>query len=156
MTGQPGDFRSWLADALGRRVQHPALEETLFLQIDELQRGPLEQLGRLVHMAIDELRLAQARIAEQARDVRTLEQALAALTARVDALSPGAGAEPSPPATEGHVLLVSTPDGYRLAARSGPPPAPGDTVEDAGNRYRVLNLGRSPLPGDRRPAALAL
>lgn len=156
MTDQPGDFRSWLADSLGRRVRHPVLEDTLFHQLGELERGPLEQLGRLVHMAVDEVRLAQARLAEQACDLRSLEEAVAELTARVDALAEHAVVGRSAPQRTGHLLLLSTPVGYRLAALPGPAPAPGDEVEQGGSRYRVLSHGRSPLAGDRRVAALAL
>lgn len=152
MTDRPEDFRSWLADAVGRRVRRPALETTLFHQLGEPERGPVEQLGRIVHTAIDELRFAQGRIAEQARDARSLERAVAELAARVDALASRAAARGAP----GHVLLLSTPGGYRLEALPGPPPDPGDEVEQGGSRYRVLNLGRSPLSGDRRVAALAL
>ena len=152
MPDSPGDFRSWLTDALGRRVRHPVLEDTLFHQLEELERGPLEQLGRLVHMAVEELRIAQQRLNDQTRDLRSLRDTVAELSARVDTLSEQAAAAPA----TGHVLLLSTAEGYRLAVRPGPPPALGDEVEAAGRRYRVLNLGRSQLPGDRRVSALAL
>jgi hypothetical protein len=54
---------------------------------------------------------------------------------------------------EGHVLFVAGPAGYRLHQREGPPPAAGDLVELGDGRYRVLRLGPSPLPGDRRRSA---
>lgn len=54
---------------------------------------------------------------------------------------------------EGHVLFVPGAAGYRLLARDGPPPARVDVVELDEVRYRVLRLGPSPLPGDRRRCA---
>jgi hypothetical protein len=61
------------------------------------------------------------------------------------------------PAT-GHVLFVGGPDGYRLREADGPPPAPGTELrpdEDGGATLVVVKVGRSPLPGDRRPCAYA-
>lgn len=54
---------------------------------------------------------------------------------------------------EAHVLFVASPAGYRLHQREGPPPAVGDLVELDEGRFRVLRLGPSPLPGDRRRSA---
>jgi uncharacterized coiled-coil protein SlyX len=146
----PDDIRGWLTEAVARRARHPELEKTLFHQLKELERGPLEQLGDLVRAVVEELRIAQHRLAEQAVDVRTLQQTVAVLTDRLDDL---ATRVPEPPPVEaGYVLLLPAPDGYRLLQREGPPPAPGELVEG----FRVLNRGSSPLPGDRRPCLLAL
>jgi hypothetical protein len=60
---------------------------------------------------------------------------------------------PEEEVTEGHVLFVPAPAGYRLLERDGPPPAGSDVVELAEARYCVLRLGPSPLPGDRRRCA---
>lgn len=150
------DVRGWLADALSRRSR-PALEETLFRQLRELEQGPLEQLGALVGHAIEELRVAQRRIAEQAGELRALARTVAALTDRVDSLT--AAAPPAAPAPEpvvGHLLLAGGADGYVLVAADGPPPAPGAEVSIGGRTWTVLGAGRSPLPGDRRPCVLAL
>jgi hypothetical protein len=58
---------------------------------------------------------------------------------------------PNPPAAvESHVLLVSSPDGYRLLNGKGGPPARGDLLDVEGDRFTVIRLGPSPLPGDRR------
>jgi hypothetical protein len=148
----PEDIRGWLAEALGRRTQRPALERTLFHQLDALERGPLEQLGELVRAVVEELRLAQQRLNEQAADLRALRATVVALSERVDRPAQA----PPEPVAEGHVLLLSTPDGYRLVERAGPLPAPGEAVEHEGARYRVLGRGRSPLPADARPCAVAL
>jgi hypothetical protein len=158
----PEDIRGWLAEALGRRTHRPALEQTLFHQLDALERGPIEQLGELVRAVVDELRVAQQRLAEQAADLRALKATVAALGARLDAVTAPPSeseSEPEPepePVAPGHVLLLSTTEGYRLVERDGPPPAPGGLVAHDGRDYGVLGRGRSPLPGDRRPCVLAL
>src|SRR4051812_5745467 len=54
---------------------------------------------------------------------------------------------------ERHLLFAPGPAGYTLAERDGSPPAVGDTLELEGKQLRVAKLGRSPLPGDRRPCA---
>ena len=58
---------------------------------------------------------------------------------------------PSPP--EGWVTFVPSPSGYRLAERDGVPPGRGAVVDVDGMPFRVLRLGPSPLPGDRRRCA---
>jgi hypothetical protein len=59
---------------------------------------------------------------------------------------------PSPPSTAaGHLLFRSTAHGYELRELAGPPPRQGDPVLLDGTRYHVERIGRSPLPGDRRP-----
>ena len=99
---------------------------------------------------------------------RSLER-LAELVERLVALVPDLAAarpgnpghstvEPAPaPAQEeapkGHVLFIGGPLGYRLAERDGSSPSRGDELEWEGARYRVLRLGASPLPGDRRRCA---
>lgn len=148
--------RGWLGEALGRR-RRAALEETLFRQLDELEQGPLERLGSLVHLVIGELRSAQRRLTEQAVDMRTLQETVAALAERVEQLEGRVHAETAPAATtEGHLLLLSTPAGYRLVARDGAPPPANEPIVHEGIVYRVLRGGRSPLPGDRRRCLLAL
>lgn len=157
MTDDEPEPRNWLGDALGRR-RRAALEETLFRQLEELEQGPLERLGALVHLVIEELRAAQRRLTEQALDLRDLRQTVATLAERVEQLETAgpAATAPSPAAAEGHLLLLSTADGYRLASRDGPPPPPGAPVDHEGAVYIVLRSGSSPLPGDRRPCLLAL
>lgn len=54
--------------------------------------------------------------------------------------------------SDAHVVVVPA-DGYRLAARTGGPPEPGERVELEGRVYVVTRLGPSPLPGDDRRCA---
>jgi hypothetical protein len=147
------EARSWLGDALARRTRHPTLEGTLFNRLHELEQGPLEQLSELVHLVVDELRVAQRRLSEQSGDLRALQRTVATLNDRVDRLSEPT---PAPEPVEGHVLLLTGAEAYRLAGREGPPPAPGDRLEEGGRSYRILGGGASPLPGDRRRCVLAL
>ena len=68
--------------------------------------------------------------------------------------NPAPTAEPNPePRVEGHLLLVSWPDGYRLLEREGALPARGDRLDVDHVGFSVLRLGPSPLPGDRRRCA---
>jgi hypothetical protein len=68
--------------------------------------------------------------------------------------NPAPGAVPSPaPSVDGHMLLVSSPEGYRLLEREGAPPARGDILDVDDVRFSVLRLGPSPLPADRRRCA---
>lgn len=54
---------------------------------------------------------------------------------------------------DGWVAFAGLPTGYRLAERDGAPPARGALVELDGERFRVLKVGASPLPGDARRCA---
>ena len=55
----------------------------------------------------------------------------------------------------GHVLFVGGPAGYALLERDGAAPERGEEVDVDGVRHRVVRLGPSPLPGDRRRCAFA-
>ena len=67
---------------------------------------------------------------------------------------PTARSEPAEPAAEqAELLFVATPSGYRLLESDGVAAARGDLVELAEGSFRVLRLGPSPLPGDRRRCA---
>jgi hypothetical protein len=154
MPDERPELRNWLADTMSRRVRHPVLEETLFHRFRDLEQGPQEQVGELVRLVIEELRVAQRRVTEQSSDLRGLQQAVGALSERLDGLSGRLPAAPAP--AGGHVLMLPLPDGYRALIRSGPPPAPGEPVELDGRTFRVLAHGASPYPADTRPCAFAL
>jgi hypothetical protein len=64
-------------------------------------------------------------------------------------------AAPAAPAevVAGHVLFVADPAGYRLLQRDGRPPGRGELVALEAERFRVVRLGPSPLPRDRRRCA---
>jgi hypothetical protein len=63
-------------------------------------------------------------------------------------------AAPAAPAGEtGWLAFVSSAHGYRLHERPGPLPAFGATVLLDDVPHRVVKLGPSPLPGDRRRCA---
>ncbi len=53
----------------------------------------------------------------------------------------------------GWIAFVSSPAGYRIVERDGPAPARGDARQLEGGSHRVLLVGPSPLPGDRRRCA---
>ncbi|MBD0289844.1 MAG: hypothetical protein ICV74_01205 [Thermoleophilia bacterium] len=52
-----------------------------------------------------------------------------------------------------HLLFVWKASGYELAEREGDPPAPGSDVEESSQRFVVVKVAASPLPGDERPCA---
>jgi hypothetical protein len=71
----------------------------------------------------------------------------------------GTSEMPAPSATERlpdeHLLFISTPHGYRLVERPGPPPAALEdvAVPEHGGSFRVTKQAPSPLPNDRRVCA---
>ena len=80
--------------------------------------------------------------------------------ARPSAPAPNPAPNPHPrptpdprPSAGGHLLFFPLPDGYRLLAREGPPPARRDLLELEGERFSVIRFGPSPLPGDWRRCA---
>ena len=111
----------------------------------------LERLAELIERVVELL--------DEVAVLPTLEPARSpplALDPEPDPLpSPAPNPGPNPaPSVDGHLLFVSTPDGYRLLERQGaPPPARGDLLEVEGIGYSVLRLGPSPLPGDWRRCA---
>jgi hypothetical protein len=60
--------------------------------------------------------------------------------------------EPEPEA-DGWVAFVPSPDGYLLFPQEGAPPARQAEVQLRLGAFRVVRLGPSPLPGDRRRCA---
>ena len=66
---------------------------------------------------------------------------------------PQQAAEEPQAAPHGHVLFVADAAGYRLLAREGEAPARGQILELEDGPRRVVRVGPSPLPGDRRRCA---
>ena len=65
-----------------------------------------------------------------------------------------AAEEPEPAAVESEWLaFVSSAHGYRLHERPGPLPVVGATLVLEDTPHRVVKVGPSPLPGDRRRCA---
>lgn len=58
-------------------------------------------------------------------------------------------------AADGHLLFISTPGGYSVLEREGPPPPLGERIEipQQTMSFVVIKLGASPLPNDRRSCA---
>jgi hypothetical protein len=57
---------------------------------------------------------------------------------------------------DGYVLFLWKPTGYELVERQGDPPGVGEQIEtDNGRPLRVLKVGPSPIPGDRRPCVFS-
>ena len=112
--------------------------------VDELFRH-LEEWTKRVNRLQDELRSAQAAIAS--RDARIAELSALRLV------------ENGPPTPEAeapgrHLLFVRAGTGYELRDADGPPPESGEELESApGERWIVVKVGASPLPGDPRPCA---
>ena len=52
--------------------------------------------------------------------------------------------------TNGYLVFISKPSGYELRERQGDVPGVGQEIDEDGMRLRVLKIGPSPLPGDRR------
>ena len=52
-----------------------------------------------------------------------------------------------------HLLFVWKPSGYELVEQDGDAPALGAAVDFDGQELRVIKLGPSPLPGDKRACA---
>ena len=57
---------------------------------------------------------------------------------------------------DGYVLFLWKPTGYELLERQGDPPGVGEEIgTDNGRPLRVLKVGPSPIPGDRRPCVFS-
>ena len=144
-----GELEAGLASARdqARRAADEAERRNAELErrVAEVQRAAASQDG--------ELAVARSRIAElEASENATLErarEAAAESNAQLEAASEEAYAEDS-----SHLLFIPGADGYRLLEQKGPPPAPGSTLEVAGDdgtrsRLLVAKVGAAPLPGVR-------
>ncbi|HZR95851.1 MAG TPA: hypothetical protein VFA56_09150 [Gaiellaceae bacterium] len=50
-----------------------------------------------------------------------------------------------------HTRFVPSAEGYEIVESVGPPPRAGESIAVDEASYRVLRVGRSPFPYDRRP-----
>ena len=133
-----------------------------------LQHGHQEmehRLGDLEHAAAQRSETL-ARLREHIHDRETK---LGELQAEVDRLrrssEPPQASVPQAPSgrhaaelVNGHLLFAPDRAGYILEDRSGPPPAPGETIVlgDSRIQFVVMKVGASPLPGDRRRCSYLL
>jgi hypothetical protein len=121
----------------------------------------IDELNELLERRTSELEASAARVreAEAARD-----EALADLTGAREqivvletSLEEAANVPVEPPprrvyADDRHTLFVPGPGGYAAVDRSGPAPEVGSEVEmSGGERFRVVRIGPSPLPGEAHP-----
>ena len=80
---------------------------------------------------------------------------LTELVGRLDELRDIAGAVESPrPVREDEHLAIVSGHGYRLVARWGAVPDPGDVVELDDGGYRCMRISASPFLGDDRLCAV--
>jgi hypothetical protein len=90
------------------------------------------------------------------RVVVLLDQAPAPVAAPAPIPPPAVAAEPEPeppPPLGSHLLFVPDAAGYRLLERVGEVPTRGSVLELEAGLRRVIRIGGSPLPGDRRRCA---
>lgn len=99
---------------------------------------PLERLSELVERVVVLLDQAPSPTAEEEPELEP---------------EPEPETRPEPRLTDGHLLFLPDPDGYRLVEREGAAPERGELLDLDGLRGRVLKLGPSPLPGDPRRCA---
>jgi predicted nucleic acid-binding Zn-ribbon protein len=100
-----------------------------------------------------------AELAEERKRYTTAEEELrgelndvAARLAEAEATI-AASATPAEDAFPDHVVFLPGESGYHLAQLAGPPPEAGALTEIEGVAFRVLKVGRSPLPADPRRCA---
>jgi type IV pilus assembly protein PilB len=109
----------------------------------------IAELRRTLDARESDLRAVEEQARLRKLRIDELVAVLDALSAELAALRPRAGEDP----TRGHVLFVPAGPGYAVVPGDGPAPAVGSRLELGGCALVVSKLGRSPLPGDRRPCA---
>ena len=99
--------------------------------------------------ALTRERLARERLDGELFDLRGELNRVVARLADAEAVAEAA-ATPAEETFADYVLFVPGETGYCLSEREGAAPEPGTTTEVDGIAFRVLKIGRSPLPEDRR------
>jgi hypothetical protein len=138
-----------LAVELSRREEAAAAAESELadrrreLGAVELRRAALERR----ESALAERESTVARIASELQDREAQLEELRSVT---PAAAPDGGSE----VVEASHLVWSAGDRYRIVERPGAAPAPGSVIELESSRWRVLRIGASPLPADRRRCAV--
>jgi transcriptional regulator with XRE-family HTH domain len=112
--------------------------------------------------ALDDVEVRAAEVARREEAARMRESglehragALAELASRLGKLPSAAGDmdDGRHPRRDEHLLMAAA-NGYKLIARWGPAPEPGEIVELDEGRYRCMRIGTSPFLGDDRPCAV--
>jgi hypothetical protein len=159
---QPDPFAAWqaavaerdarLADLAAAVRERDTLLASARARVAGLEAAALERervCGEERAAAAAERDQLRAHAATTQREAEAREHEVQALRARLaaaEAALPGGAGEGG---ATGHVLVVPGADGYHVEERPGPPPRDGEQVGD----YRVIRVGLSPIPGDRRPCA---
>jgi chromosome segregation ATPase len=140
------------AEAHGR--SHAVGEDAL--AANERERVRAQQRAEEAWSALDassrRLREREGRVAELEEEVHALRLRLAA---ERDQPQPVVHSAPEPPLdfSAGHLRVVPLEFGHLLLESDEPCPALSDIVELEGATFVVDRIGRSPVPGDRRPCA---
>lgn len=138
---------------LAERKQELGAVELRRAAVERREEAIAEREGALERIAseLQERELGFAAIEERERE---LADQLARIAELQDAAALAAeqGA-PSYGAADAHVVFVPG-ERYGLVEADGPPPEVGAHVEIDDVAYRVVRLGASPLPGDRRPCVV--
>ena len=167
LAGESGSLEAAESE-LERLRTDAARREEAFTEIEH-QRADLErQLAEITAELVDERmkyatseeeraaadhtltreRLARERLDTELFDLRgELNRVVARLA---DAEAAAEAAAPAEETFADYVLFVPGESGYLLSEREGTTPEPGTLTEIEGTPFRVLKVGRSPLPADRR------
>jgi hypothetical protein len=148
-----GERVASLERVLGEREAELAEHETSLRRLAEESARARE--GRDETQA--PLHVAQRALETTREHVRVLEHECEVLRTRVGELqkpeSPASGAVVDP---SSHLCFIPQPSSYALVEAGGPPPPVGSSVELSGDRFSVVKVGNSPLPGESRPCAFLL
>jgi exonuclease VII large subunit len=139
-----------LADEVERRLQHESAEL-------DAREAALDELDKKLARRDAGLGIRESELEERRRQLGAVELQRAALERREAAVAEReralvTNAKPAPAPAASHVLFVPG-ERYSLVEEVGAPPAPGTSLELAGQSYVVLRLGVSPLPDDARACA---
>jgi DNA repair exonuclease SbcCD ATPase subunit len=135
------------------RARHAVSAAQAAVSSRETMVGDLEATRRELEL---EAELLARRSAQMVEEQTALESGRGELARAVAVVSSGLGLGTTTPAAPdpgtSHLLFVPG-DRYRLEQLEGPAPGVSDDVVLDGALYRVVRVGRSPLPGDPRRCA---
>jgi hypothetical protein len=135
-----------------RAAEHDLQERKRELGAVELRRGAVERTERALAARQTSLEQVAAQLAERERRVDSAGRTLVVRRSASESEPEASEMSPAPVAAAEHILFLPGAR-YRISVASGPAPTPGTEIEHGGARYRVMRVGRSPLPGDTRRCA---